>query len=289
MRMFESDPETTDLVAGIHTFSVVRNPARAGPTYLGYAGPVYTGRITVWGSEDLRDWQRRDTVSGGTDFRWPSVVYDGEFYMAVRERDHTVGERVKATADTLVPGYDYDEPTHISLYRSDDGVAFAKRGTLVRKGNLGRTLNQNPFLFADPVSGDLKLFYYSGSPTEPATQWEIRACSVSPDATDLSDEDSLVAAFDEVVAAPGVFYHPTAERYVLFVEHKVDGDWHVRAFHGDDVLGPYTELDASPILRDDVGCPFPYLDSGTLHLFASQRTGGDWVGKVYRYELGALV
>ena len=294
-------------VGGVHTFSIVRDPAN--DRFFGYAGPLTDGPIDLWVSSNLIDWApaAENPILAQPGLRWPSVYHeDDRFYLATRGEyfgDQSVGDRIGVrtnreiarrpslfAADRIRRKLTTPRPTSISLYASDDGVSFDFEETFVEEYAHDNPFNQNPFLFPDPPSGGVGLVYYSGDNQD---IFDIR-CRVAETVGGLLDAPSrTLIRTDDLLAAPAVFYHPDRESYWLLAEAKADGPgsrrWIVVAYESASLTDGFEGATRRIVFENDVACPFPYVYEGDLYLFVSKRLRGGllprWEGRIYRTPL----
>ena len=159
--------------------------------------------------------------------------------------------------------------TTIDLYKSNDGIKFDFCKNIILSYENNNLFNQNPFFFQDPIGKKFFLIYYSGNGYN---NFEIRVrYGKNIEELDIADDVSIIHS-KNLMAAPGIFYDKNTKNYWILVECiDKNSKWIVRSFHSKKILSNYKEAINSPILIDDIACPFPIVNNNNLHLFVSKR------------------
>lgn len=271
----------------VHTFSVVKCLDKKNDyKYFGYSGPVNTGKIVFWVSENLVNWKEEKTILNHLGYRWPSVItIDNKYYMAIGDEkkifQNYINSRIARLFDYIFLG---KLKTFIALYTSNDGIDFSYEKILIPIDANKNPYNQNPFFFKDPVSKNVCLFYYSG---DNKNNFEIRVKYGKKIEEIEKGKDIKLLLSEKVLAAPGVFYDHKNKRYWLLTEAKENDKWAVKAFHSDKLLGNYEEFKGNPIIKNDTACPFPFVKDNKVYLFVSKRfrKNNYWKEFVYVYNI----
>ncbi|HXM57807.1 MAG TPA: hypothetical protein VOB72_20590 [Candidatus Dormibacteraeota bacterium] len=246
-----------------HTLSVLDvNPGRdpsvnQGYRFLGYYGHVLCAGIGIARSNDLVTWvQDPSMLFSGQGQRWASALADGNKIDMV----YNVNYCSNPNNYTIVGRTSTDS----------SGTSFGDQTTLVAEPDHH---NGNPFLFSDPDSKRIYLYWFRLGGTADRPMWEIRVKSAATFgdllATGSSDIGTLLAQAPVTVAAPNLIY--LNGTYYLTVETQESGVWHTRVMIGASPTGPFTEAQGNPLYLSGSACVTQYVIDGLLHSFSCHQ------------------
>lgn len=260
-----------------HTVFVVKPNSEGnygGHTYWGYVGEQTWGNIDLFFSEDLIHWTpyQNNPIISGNEVRWPTTIYEEEkFYMV-----HTVN---------------FHSGPYFILKESSNGINFNQVCQITQPISTSpRVGTLNPYLFKDPNSGDIYLYYqYQTEGPNAIEQIRYRKASTIQELCNSSEEELFETDYDLYWGkTPAVFFNDG--KYWMLTEgygesSSVDVNYDVFAYYSDSPEGEFTAFGS--VLQDNSACPHAYVENGKLYNYVCYKDGGDEItpGKIWKIRL----